>query len=99
MINDIKIGDKYLCIKERNHYKSGKEKKVYIVGKTYEILSINTNNNNYYTEILISNECNNDRYFFTPKDDYHHYYFYEYFILDIKNQRRNKLKNIYESNL
>lgn len=97
MINDIKIGDKYLCIKVRNHYRTGKETMINIVGKTYEILSINTRNS--YIEILISNECDNDNYFYTQKNDYHHFYFYEYFILDIKNQRRNKLKKLNESNL
>ncbi len=97
MKNDIKVGYKYKCIKKRFFYQSGDIIDVNIVGKIYEILSIKKINDNYI-QIYISTETN-EVCFYTQKNDHQRYYFHEYFVLDVKSNRKNKLKKIYESNL
>lgn len=92
----IKVGDKYLCIKDRlDHNRNFINKS----GKEYKIFNIRQYYLEERVEVFFTNETNMTSIFYHLIDDGIHYHVDEYFNTNIKKLRREKLNKIYGSNL
>jgi hypothetical protein len=80
-----KVGDKLLCV--NNSTESYKNEKI-VIGRTYTILKIckRVENNGYS---FYSYKIDDDEGWFDDDSDY-----YQYFVLDVKYMRKEKLKKI-----
>jgi len=88
----MKVGDKLMCIKIPK-YADDNDFGPFTVGKTYSIYRLSLPRNN--DEIIIMNDRDYP-WFFSYSNKSHKYYYTKYFI-DIKEERKLKLKQLYEA--